>query len=187
MQRLGCDQSLKLQLPDCATAPTAAVLQRAGFASIAMVIEPTDAHGGIVITPASQPARGVWQLRVTTACGCYHAQIAVDACKPIGFQSIHTSSRHEGVVTVCCDPEEGEDIVFDSFTINADDMLAGKVTLSYALAPGSTPIVWVVGGIIQQFDEDYTVVGAELSWSDMGLEDLLAVGDVLQIHYQRVL
>lgn len=187
MQRLGCDQSLKLQLPDCATVPTAAVLQRAGFADIAMVIEPVDVHDSIVITPVSQPARGVWQLRVTTACGCYHAQIAVDQCKPLGFQSVHTSSRQEGVVIVCCDPEEGEDIVFDSFNISADDLIAGKVTLSYPLAPSSTPIVWVVGGIIQQFDEDYTVDGTELSWNGMGLEDLLEVGDILQIHYQRVM
>ena len=103
MQRLACGQALHLQLPECATAPSAAVLQRAGFEDITLDITPPDEEGVIVITPASQPARGVWQLRVTSDCGCYSAQIAVDACKPLGFQAIHTSSRQEGIVIVCCD------------------------------------------------------------------------------------
>jgi len=164
-----------------------AVLQRAGFADINLVIAPADPYDVIVLTPASQPARGVWQLRVASDCGCYRAQIAVDACKSLGFLSTHITTGHQGIVTVCCDAEEGEDIVFNSFTLTADDITNGAVTLTYPLAPGSTPIVWVVGGIIQQFDEDYTVVLTTLSWAGLGLEGLLAVGDILQIHYQRVL
>ena len=105
MQRLACGQALNLQLPDCATAPTAVVLQRAGFADILLITLPPDDDSIIVATPASQPARGVWQLRVTSECGCYHAQIAVDACKPLGFQSVHTTSRQEGIVIVCCDSD----------------------------------------------------------------------------------
>ena len=188
MQRLTCGQSLKLQIPDCATAPTAAVLQRPGFADIAMAIaQDDDTDDGVILTPVSDPARGVWQLRVATACGCYRAQIAVDTCKPVGFQSTHTASSKGGIVTVCCDAEEGEDIVFASFTIDADDLTNGSVTLPYALAPGAIPITWIVGGIIQQFDQDYTVNGAILSWAGLPMEELLEVGDILQIHYQRVL
>lgn len=105
MQRLACGQALSLQLPDCSEAPTAVVFQRAGFADIATTIAAANADGVIVVTPASQPARGVWQLRVTSVCGCYHAQIAVDACKPLGFINTHVASRQEGIVTVCCESD----------------------------------------------------------------------------------
>lgn len=187
MQRLACGQALRLHLPDCSAPPTAAVLQRAGFADIAMVIAPVDLDDVIALTPASQPARGVWQLRVVSDCGCYRAQIAVDACKPLGFAGTHTFTEPPGIVVVCCDSEEGEDIVFASFTLTAQDIANGAVTLPNPLAPSSTPIVWVVGGLIQQFDEDYTVAGTLLSWLGLGLEETLEVGDILQIHYQRVL
>lgn len=77
--------------------------------------------------------------------------------------------------------------MFASFTLTAQDIANGAVTLPNPLAPSSTPIVWVVGGLIQQFDEDYTVAGTLLSWLGLGLEETLEVGDILQIHYQRVL
>lgn len=187
MQRLACGQALKLQLPDCSAPPTAAVLQRAGFADIAMVIAPATLDDVIALTPASQPARGVWQLRVVTDCGCYRAQIAVDSCKPLGFVGTHTLTAPLGIVTVCCDSEEGEDIVFASFTLTAQNIADGAVTLPYPLAASAMPIVWTVGGLIQQFDEDYTVSGTLLSWLGLGLEETLEVGDIIQIHYQRVL
>lgn len=106
MQRLACGQALNLQLPDCSAPPTLVVLQRAGFEDIATVITPANPDGAIIITPASQPARGVWQLRVTSVCGCYQAQIAVDACRPLGFLNTHTATSAPGIVTVCCDSEQ---------------------------------------------------------------------------------
>lgn len=105
MQRLACGQALNLQLPGCAEEPTTVVLQRAGFADITTTISATTEPDEIRVTPASQPARGVWRLQVTTPCGCYSAQIAVDACKPIGFSPTHSASREPGLVTVCCDSE----------------------------------------------------------------------------------
>lgn len=108
MQRLICGDNIFLRLPDCSIAPSTLVLQRSGFADIVVTAVPSDDAGVIVATPASPPARGVWQLHITSECGCYHAQIAVEDCRPLSFASRHETVGQQGVVQVCCPEPEPE-------------------------------------------------------------------------------
>jgi len=58
-----------------------------------------------------------------------------------------------------------------------------KVTLSPAPKDASEVCLLVVGGLEQVNGEDFQILGNDLSWDGLGLEEDLEVGDKIIIKY----
>lgn len=68
-------------------------------------------------------------------------------------------------------------------TLNSTDILNKYVTLTGIPTTPSDTILNIVGGVIQEYTADYTVIGNQLSWNALGLEALLASGDILLVQF----
>lgn len=68
------------------------------------------------------------------------------------------------------------------------EVSAGEIDdkqMTLAQTPGNSTVVMVdlIGGSAQRLSVDYSVAGATLGWSGLGLDGLLEAGDVLRVHY----
>lgn len=68
-------------------------------------------------------------------------------------------------------------------TISIGEITAKELTLSLAPHAGGKLKVDVVEGSTQYFATDYTIVGDKLQWTGLGLDGLIAQGDILRIVY----
>jgi hypothetical protein len=68
-------------------------------------------------------------------------------------------------------------------TLTSTNITNKYVTLSQTPKTVSAVSVCPVGGIPQQYGVDYTVSGTTLSWSSLGLEDILEATDILIVEY----
>lgn len=68
-------------------------------------------------------------------------------------------------------------------TITSGEIAAGQLTLGATPANGAFVVVDLIGGSAQEYPTDFTVAGAILSWSGLGLSSLLVAGSKLRIHY----
>lgn len=108
MMRLACGGTLRLtNFGECQGSFTTMTLRKAGELDISLsaVELPPPQEGVFELTPASQPARGVWRLFITTFCGCYDAPVFVEACNAPAFASTHNTTEPMGVTEVCCGPQ----------------------------------------------------------------------------------
>lgn len=82
---------------------------------------------------------------------------------------------------------QSEANITEEFTLAAGDITAKKVTLTYTPVNGSYVKLDVVGGCAQDNGADFSAnVGTkEVSWSGLGLDGILAAGDVLRISYSK--
>ena len=71
----------------------------------------------------------------------------------------------------------------NKLTLSSLDIANKFVTLTSSPTSSSDTILNVVGGITQEYSVDFTVSGAILSWSGLGLESILAEGDRLIIQF----
>ena len=83
---------------------------------------------------------------------------------------------------------QSENNIREEFTLSAQNITDKKVTLTYTPVNASYVNLNVVGGCAQDNGADYTVNGTtkELSWSGLGLDGLLASGDVLVVTYSKL-
>lgn len=115
MIRVDClTAPLQVVIPACATVPSAATLSRRDApAAIALtIVNPpgtppfpanTQQTLGLVI-PGTTP-RGIYRLRIASACGCYETDVFVDTCQPPAHQAIHTPTFPPTTAPECCLPE----------------------------------------------------------------------------------
>jgi hypothetical protein len=68
-------------------------------------------------------------------------------------------------------------------TITASEEASKSITLAGTPSTPSEVILFVVGGTVQFFNDDYTVIGNTLSWNGRGLDGLLSAGDKIVIKY----
>lgn len=68
-------------------------------------------------------------------------------------------------------------------TITSGEATAKQLTLAFTPNVAANVMLDVVGGTAQISSVDYSVSGAVLTWNGLGLDSLLAAGDVLRIHY----
>ena len=68
-------------------------------------------------------------------------------------------------------------------TITSGEATAKQLTLAFTPNVAANVMLDVVGGTAQIYSVDYSVSGAVLTWNGLGLDSLLAAGDVLRIHY----
>lgn len=82
---------------------------------------------------------------------------------------------------------QSESPITEEFTLAAGDITAKKVTLTYTPVNGSYVKLDVIGGCPQDNGVDFSVNVAtkEVSWSGLGLDGILAAGDVLRISYSN--
>lgn len=74
--------------------------------------------------------------------------------------------------------EELEYRTLTSGEITAKSLILGALPIS-----GAKVMVDTVGGCSQVYNVDFTVIGMVLDWNGLGLDGLLAAGDILRIHY----
>jgi hypothetical protein len=68
-------------------------------------------------------------------------------------------------------------------TLTSTDITNKYITLSFAPAVASTTMVDLLGGSAQKYTTDFIVSGSQVQWTGLGLDGLLAAGDVLRVHY----
>lgn len=114
MIRVDClTAPLQIVIPACATVPTKATLSRADASAIELVITyllgtppfPPSTQQVIGLTIPSTTRRGVYMLRVESACGCFQTQVFVNTCQPPAHQGLHTPTFPPTAVPECCLPE----------------------------------------------------------------------------------
>lgn len=72
----------------------------------------------------------------------------------------------------------------EDFTLSSGDITAKLVALANSPIAESV-ILWVQGAGAQLYGYDYTLAnGNEISWNALGLDGVLAAGDVIQVQYQ---
>lgn len=73
---------------------------------------------------------------------------------------------------------------YEDVILTAQQIADRKITLSKTPAFPETLLFIPDGGTTQRYGEDYTVVGNEVRWSDLGLDNFLEVGEIIRITYQ---
>lgn len=68
-------------------------------------------------------------------------------------------------------------------TLDSTDIVNKYVTLTGSPTEVSNTILNIVGGVIQDYSVDFTVIGSQLSWNGLGLDGILTVGDKLIIQF----
>lgn len=68
-------------------------------------------------------------------------------------------------------------------TLTSGEIAAGQLTLGATPANGAFVVVDLIGGSAQEYPTDFTVAGAVLSWSGLGLSSLLVAGSKLRVQY----
>lgn len=69
------------------------------------------------------------------------------------------------------------------FTLSPTDITNGFVTLSGNPVTVSSTILNVIGLVTQSYGDDFTVSGATLSWTGLGLDGILSSGDKLVVQF----
>lgn len=69
-------------------------------------------------------------------------------------------------------------------TVTGPMITAGELTLSESCASPSEALVFLDGGSVQKPGVDFNVAGNILSWSGLGLETIISVGDILIVQYK---
>ena len=67
------------------------------------------------------------------------------------------------------------------YTLNSTDVANGFVILPTVPTQPANTLLTVAGGPMQIYGVDYTVVGSTLTWGSLGLNGILAAGDVLTV------
>jgi hypothetical protein len=74
-------------------------------------------------------------------------------------------------------------VVTDYIEITSPILSAQQATLSGTPVFPLKTLVDVIGGIAQQYTNDFIITGNIINWASMGLGTILSVGDVLRIQY----
>ena len=67
------------------------------------------------------------------------------------------------------------------YTLNSTDISNGYISLPTTPTQPSNTLLTVAGGPMQIYGVDYMVVGSALTWLGLGLNGILAVGDILSV------
>jgi hypothetical protein len=85
------------------------------------------------------------------------------------------------IVDSNCPGFEGYEVEY--FTLTLGEIISGEVILAETPAFPSRVLLNVYGASPSFYSLDFTVAGNVLSWTGLGLDGLLAPGDVLQVIY----
>lgn len=77
----------------------------------------------------------------------------------------------------------GGNQLVEELVLSSTNLSDKNVQLLNAPADPTKVVTDVIGGTSQGYGEDYTVSGSVLSWSGLGLDGALEVGDVLRVSY----
>lgn len=69
------------------------------------------------------------------------------------------------------------------FTLNAQNILDKKITLSTLPTSQELVVVASPNGPVQNLNDDFIVSGLDISWDGYGLETILEIGDKLIVTY----
>ena len=71
----------------------------------------------------------------------------------------------------------------ETVTLTATDITNAYITLSSTPNTPAYTVLTIKGGCDQFYGDDFTVSGAQLSWSGLGLDGVLVAGDKLTVVY----
>lgn len=69
-------------------------------------------------------------------------------------------------------------------TITGPEISAKQLTLALAPSIANETLVFVLGGCVQKYATDFSVLGTVLNWSGLGMETIIETNDVLIIQYK---
>ena len=72
----------------------------------------------------------------------------------------------------------------EMITLTAPMISAKQLQLQNVALFGSESLLFVDGGSVQKYGVDYTIATDILSWTGLGLETIIGVGDILIIQYK---
>ena len=78
----------------------------------------------------------------------------------------------------------GNPLKVEMITLTNQMIADGELTLSQGCTSPAETLVFVDGGPVQKYGIDFTVVANTLSWSGLGLETIISVGDILIVQYK---
>lgn len=81
-------------------------------------------------------------------------------------------------------PGGSSGIRVQSFTVSGPQATAKQITLSATPLNISETLVWHVGGSIQKFGVDFTIIGNKLDWNGLGMETIIDTNDEIIIQYK---
>jgi len=68
-------------------------------------------------------------------------------------------------------------------TITNDEFINARLVLGFTPADPTKVLVDSIGGCAQVYGDDFIVVGNQLRWLNLGLDQILVVGSKLRVHY----
>lgn len=164
MRVIDCDPAeIRLRLPPCASAITAATLTGPGeLITLTATVEPIDPADPdarrVTLTgiPDTAP-KGVWTLNLTSECGCWYTNVYLNMCPRPQMLSEHVPTPGAGgPSTECCLPEpspdyDGEPPYVAVFDVTRPDVDIYDVHLHEPVLPGLTVTydasTFTVGGV----------------------------------------
>lgn len=69
-------------------------------------------------------------------------------------------------------------------TLDATMISNKQLNLSIVNAQPSETLVFIDGGSVQKYGVDFTSLGIVLSWTGLGMETIIGIGDILVIQYK---
>lgn len=78
----------------------------------------------------------------------------------------------------------GDAYKIQMITLDSTMITNKQLTLSNANLSPSETLVFVDGGPVQKYGVDFTVLSDVLSWTGLGMETIIGVGDILIIQYK---
>lgn len=88
-----------------------------------------------------------------------------------------------GTLTINATGTGSTDVKIEMRTISAGEATAKALTLVQTPANAGEISLDIISGTSQFYGADYTVSGSTLSWTGLGLDGLLAAGDMVVITY----
>jgi len=79
----------------------------------------------------------------------------------------------------------GNTTVVQYFTLDAGQIAAASVTLTYSPSPANQTAFDIISNGPQFYADDFTVSGNVLSWAGKPIDGVLSVGDRIRVQYVR--
>jgi hypothetical protein len=93
--------------------------------------------------------------------------------------------KDDGTVETLGSGGGGSTTVVQYFTLDAGQITAASVTLTYNPSPANQTALDIISNGPQYYSDDFTVSGNVLSWAGKPIDGVLSAGDRIRVQYVR--